>query len=182
MGFFEDMFDSRFMFDSEHKQRRDIESLAESIASAPTYDGEIRELRTQVARLQLLCNGLVSLIERKQLATREELEVAVQQIDLYDGREDGVVSPTIWRGAPRCEGCGHCVNPDREACIYCARPVPKDDGSVGGGPYRGGPNRAKPRAFQPRLATCAQCQERVPQQDTFFTDDGHLLCTSCFRA
>ena len=176
MGIFEDMFDPEFMFDSEHKQRRDIQGLREAVLSSPDHTLEIQALHQRVDQLQLLCNALVALIEHKKLATREELEVMVQQIDLLDGIEDGKQREQVWKNAPRCEGCNYHINPDRDACVYCGRAIPK--GTAGGGPYRGGP--PGPDEPAPRLATCASCQKHVPQSETYFTGDGELHCSSCF--
>ncbi len=91
MGFFEDMFDPELMFYPEHKQRADIRELkGQMVELAGVADRRIPALERQISGLMLLCNALVEVIERKGIATREELEVLVQQIDLLDGREDGM--------------------------------------------------------------------------------------------
>ncbi len=181
MGFFEDQFNPDFWFDSEYKQRRDLRELA-----ASSLDAELRH-KAQAARvsalearcdqLQLLCNALVSVIETKQLATREELEVLVQQLDLLDGREDGRMSGEAWAEAPRCAHCNHYVNPQREVCLYCGRSLALQ-GALVGGPYRGGaPVEAAP---PPRTATCSGCGAVVPQAETYFDGDGALRCQGCY--
>jgi len=174
MGFFEDMFDPDFMFDSEYEQRRDLRALRETVANDRTPQ-QVAALSARVDQLQLLCNALVSIIEHKGLATREELEVLVQQIDLLDGVEDGKMRQT-WQDAPRCRGCNHYVNPRREVCIYCGLSIPRGEAEAQG-PYRGGPAGPSPQ----RLATCARCDGRVPQTDTYFTETGELVCTSCHQ-
>lgn len=177
MGFFEDMFDPELMFYPEHKQRADIRELkGQMVELAGVADRRIPALERQISGLMLLCNALVEVIERKGIATREELEVLVQQIDLLDGREDGVQSVAAWRNAPRCTSCNHYVNPQREACVYCGQPLSRGQGS-GHGPYRGGPGADAPA---PRTAVCAQCSATVPQSDTYFTEEGRLLCSACY--
>lgn len=152
MGFFEDQFSPDFLFDNDYKQRRSIKQLqAEAEASAESSANlaqQVYRLEARVNQLQLLANALVSVIETKQLATREELEVLVQQIDLLDGLEDGKIGQQEWSTAPRCAHCNHYVNPAREACVYCGRSLALQDAMVGG-PYRGGSPGA-PEAPAPR--------------------------------
>lgn len=179
MGFLEDMFDPDFMFDSEYKQRRDIQQLRTELASrAETLAPRIHALETRVDQLQLLCNALVSVIETKKLATREELEVLVQQIDLLDGVEDGKIG-SEWRDAPRCAHCNRYVNPSREACLYCGRSLALQ-GAMVGGPYRGGAP-GEVQAAPPRTATCAKCRAVVAQSQTYFTEQGQLVCSDCYQ-
>lgn len=179
MGFFEEMFDPRFMFDTEHAQRADIHDLQDKVTELTARtNARVPVLERQVSQLLLLCNALVELVERKGVGTREELQVLVQQIDLLDGREDGKQSAEAWRNAPRCTSCNHYINPQREACIYCGQPIPRAQGG-GHGPYRGGP--LGPSAPAPRTATCAKCGSSVPQSETFFTEEGQLWCSSCYR-
>lgn len=173
MSFLDDMFDPTYLFDNDRKQRTDIRNLTEAVANS-TSPREIRELRVQVNQLQLLCNALVKMMEVKGVATTEEFAVLVQQIDLLDGREDGRAGEQTWADAPRCAHCNHFVNPDRDACIYCGRTL-QAAGSAEG-PYRGGPAAPKVAA---RLATCAKCQNRVPQNETTFTEEGELHCADC---
>lgn len=182
MGFFEDQFKSDFLFDNEYRQRRDLQDLQnEAIETAATTHAlsyRVQQLETTVNQLQLLANALVSVIETKQLATREELEVLVQQIDLLDGREDGKLNPEAWSEAPRCKNCNHYVNPSREVCLYCGSSLALQGATVGG-PYRGGAS-AENEEPPPRTATCAACGTQVPQSMTYFTDQGELHCTGCY--
>ena len=175
MGFFEEMFDPVYLFDSGHKQRRDIEKLRSAVVDSfdAQTPADVARLMTRVDQMQLMVNALVEIIERKGLATREELTVMVQQIDLLDGVEDGKMRQ-VWSDAPRCGSCNNYVNPEREVCVYCQTPIRRME--AGGAPYRGG---APPSAPEPRLATCAMCGERVPQAQTYFTGDGELVCSRC---
>lgn len=174
MGIIDDMFDPDFLFDNDRKQRADIRALTAEIASSST-PREVKELRVQVNQLQMVCNALAKMLEMKGVATEEELAVLVQQIDLLDGREDGQASDRTMSQAPRCAHCNHFVNPARDACVYCGRAIHAADS--GDGAYRGGaPSAAKVAA---RLATCAKCSSRVPQNETTFTEDGELWCSAC---
>lgn len=177
MGLFDDLFRSQFLFDTHYKQRRDIESLRYEVATRDAAP-KIRALEARADQRQLLCNALIEVIERKKLASREELEVLVQQIGLLDGVEDGKQGET-WRAAPRCAGCNYFVNPRRDACVYCSHASPKGDATLGG-PYRDGRAASAP-ASAPRTARCANCVAVVPQNETFFTERGELWCARCVR-
>ena len=188
MGFFEDMFDEDMMFDSDYKQRKDIRNLQEQLGhganTALTKNAQlaarVQKLEGSIDRLQLVVNAFADLIERKGLATRDELEVLIQQADLLDGVEDGKMRE-VWAEAPTCRSCGHYINPQREVCIYCSEIIPRTDVSDGS-PYRGGAPEAAAAAPEIRLAACAKCKARVPQADTYFTDEGVLVCSDCHSA
>ncbi|MFK7990420.1 MAG: hypothetical protein AB8I08_30640 [Sandaracinaceae bacterium] len=174
MRFLDEMFDPTFAFDSDRQQRRDLETLRGEVAAGASQT-EVERLKRQVSQLQLLTRALATLLETKGLATPEELEVLVQQIDLLDGVEDGQMSEEVWHGAARCDHCQHFLNPAREQCLYCGR---AQTGEGPGGPYRGG---ASTKREAPRLATCGTCGNQVPQQQTYFTDEGQLQCGTCHR-
>ena len=172
MTFFDDMFDPDFLFDSGHKQRRDIRNLQAALQDTGA-DQAVQRLEVRVNQLQLLTNALVKMLEVKKIASPEEIEVLVQQIDLLDGVEDGREGTQAWTEAPRCPHCSHYVNPARPRCVYCSRSI---EGSGSEGPYRGGAAKAKTPV---RTATCAACQSVVPQNETVFTGDGSLHCLAC---
>jgi hypothetical protein len=177
MGFIEEMFDPDFLFDNERKQRADIQSLTHAVASTASPH-ELRALQVRVNQLQLLCNALTKMLEMKGIVTETELAVLVQQTDLLDGREDSRQSEGTWHDAPRCAHCNHFVNPSRHECIYCGRTIQTAD--TRNGPYRDGPPSAE-KKVAPRSATCSKCKNVVPQNDTMFTEDGELWCSSCLR-
>jgi len=175
MGIIEDMFNPEYLFDNDQKQRNDIRTLTDAVANSSSRR-EVKELQAQVNQLQLLCNALAKMLEMKGVATEEELAVLVQQIDLLDGLADGQQSEQVWSEAPRCAHCNHFVNPQRDACVYCGRAI--HTAGSGDGPYRGGaPSDPQVAA---RSATCAQCKKVVPQNQTSFTEDGELWCSTCF--
>ena len=177
MAFLDEMFDH--MMDSEYRQRRDIRSLQQQVVDmsiTPTVTPQVVDLMQRVNQLELLANALVSVIENKRLATREELEVMVQQLDLLDGREDGKIQSAQWHEAPRCGACNRYVNPNRQACVYCGRSL-EGTGAMVGGPYRGGGSGEAAPA--PRTAKCGVCSNVVPQAETVFNGDGVLECDDC---
>ncbi len=152
------------LFDSNYRQREDI-SLLQSEVSTLDKTHEIRELRLQIAQLRLLTSALASVIEQKGIATREELALTVQQIDLLDGIEDGIQGSIAVRSAPRCASCSHFVNPNRDHCIYC-------------GAAMDNPILSRERTGPPSTSKCASCDELTPQSEMFFTERG-LCCARC---
>jgi len=165
MGYFDDMFKSGFMFDSEYRQRADIEHLKQAIAdSAPDLRRVVMPLIERVDRLELTCKVLTELIVSKGVATPEELSIVAQQLDLEDGVEDGKLSSSVRDDAPRCTECGRFVNPRRKHCVYCHALV-----------THGGAAPPPPV----RMATCGDCLKEVPEADTFYTGNG-LRCSVCY--
>lgn len=163
MGYFDDLFKPEFLFDTEHQQRADIERLQRSIEATPDIGVMVRPLADRVDRLELLCKSLTELIISKGLATREELSVVTQQLDLADGVEDGKISSRVRKQAPRCGHCGRFINPRRDQCVYCHEAVVRDE--AGPPPVR--------------LVKCGACQKDVAESDTFYTGGG-LRCGSCY--
>lgn len=165
MGFFDDMFTSEFLFDSEYKQRSDIEQLKQAALSAPDPSRLIRPLQQRVDRLELLCKALTELIISKGVATAEELSVVAQQLDLEDGREDGKISARARKKGPRCTNCDRFVNPKREHCVYCNAAIESE---------------AKSEPAAARMVHCGGCNREVPEPETFYTGGG-LRCSACFN-
>lgn len=165
MGYFDDLFSPAHLFDSEYKQRSDIESLKQQALNAPDPSRMIRPLVERIDRLELLCKSLTELVVSKGIVSREELSVVTQQLDLADGVEDGKISARTRKKAPRCTNCARFINPRRDHCVYCNAPVSTS-------------NDLK-RVAPERLATCGQCQKEVPERDTYYTDNG-LRCDNCY--
>lgn len=166
MGYFDDLFKSEFLFDSEYQQRSDIENLKQQVINTPDPSRMIRPLADRVDRLELLCKSLTELVISKGLATREELSVVTQQLDLADGVEDGKISSRTRKKAPRCNACGRFINPRRDHCVYCNAAV-------------GAAATPTTNVAPERLATCGQCQKEVPERQTYYTDRG-LRCDGCY--
>ncbi len=163
MGYFDDLFKSEFLFDSEYQQRSDIEGLKRTILEAPDVARLMAPLVDRVDRLELLCKALTELVISKGVASREELSVVTQQLDLADGVEDGKISSRVRKKAPRCASCGRFINPRRDHCVYCHAIV----------------DRGVQAPPPPRTATCGACRKEVPESSTFYTEAG-LRCEVCY--
>jgi hypothetical protein len=166
MSFFDELFDPKFMWDSERKQRRDIETLRRSLHNAPDSSRMIQAQAERIDRLELLCKGLVELVISKNLVSRAELSVIMQQLDLADGVEDGRIAPVVRENSPRCTSCQRFLNPKRTGCIYCGAPIEAALASV------------PPPVARPNV-TCTACAKSVPENETYYSDSG-LVCESCF--
>ncbi|MEM6289742.1 MAG: hypothetical protein AAGA54_00710 [Myxococcota bacterium] len=165
MSYFDDLFKPEFMFDSEFDQRRDIEQLKQQMLHSPDPNRMIQPLVDRIDRLELLCKSLTELVISKGLATREELSVVTQQLDLADGVEDGKIGSRVRKQAPRCTSCGRFINPRRSHCVYCHAEVVV----------------AAADAPPPeRMASCGGCGKQVPESATFYTGNG-LRCDACFE-
>jgi len=146
-----------------HRQDQDIESLKTELGSMPDHTTTIIRLQGRVQRLELVVETLVEAMVIKEVATREQLDVLMAQVDLRDGLENGALNSER-RDAPTCGTCGRYVNPQREACVYCGAAV----------------MRPEKKVAPVRLVRCAACGDEIAERESFFASDG-LRCSSCFE-
>lgn len=170
MSILDDIFESGFVFDSEYRQRRDIQQLQQQISELPYQSSQLDGAAMRINQLELLCAALVELLMARGLTTPAELRVLMQQVDLADGVEDGRKSQHVHTKAPRCSSCQRYVNPNREACVYCGTPKAKTEAQPGA-------PAPKPR---PDIE-CKRCKRLVPESETYFTGRG-LVCGPCFES
>jgi hypothetical protein len=86
-----------YIFDSDLRQRRDIEALRKEsrrlarrrIRRGANLQAQVNELEESVGALALLCRGLMGLLERKGLWDEQAFREICRQIDAEDGSEDG---------------------------------------------------------------------------------------------
>lgn len=164
MGYFDDLFTSEFLFDTEYKQRADIQQIKAELDAAPDPMVVVGPLAQRVDRLELLCKALTEIVVSKGLASREELSVVTQQLDLADGVEDGKISARVRKSAPRCPSCGRFVNPRRDTCVYCHASIAQE----------------VPEKPPERTVSCGGCGKEVLESGTFYTANG-LRCDTCFE-
>ncbi len=151
----------------KHRLEETIESQGRALASTAFGISSIAEqTRHQVNRLELTVRALCEILVQRGLSTREQIAALMQQIDLLDGREDGVTADTAHHGAPRCVACERYINPERDRCVYCDAAIPR-------------PAPAEPPP--PRVVACGGCGREVPEARSNFTARG-LRCDACFAA
>ena len=159
-----------FIFDSEHKQRRDIEDLkGVSDRVDASVDGlwdELTRAKRRVAKLELLTEGLIAYLQVKGVLNRDELAVMVQRVDLADGYEDGRIGPDRSSKCPKCPFCDRPFNPKRSECIFCGKEVTAEDLKL-------------MDQKEPRNIICALCYRKFPETLAHFTIKG-LVCETCF--
>ena len=158
------------LFDSDYRQREDINSLHDQIdtlSTVPDHTEIIREMASRLDQLELLNKALLELVTQKGLVSQEEVGVMMKQIDLLDGVEDGKLSSHVHRNAPTCPHCGRYVNPRRTQCVYCRAPL---NAQV----------RAAPVPKPQKQVSCSRCGEVVPENQTLFAASG-LVCEPCYH-
>jgi hypothetical protein len=86
--------------DREVNHLRRMERHAQQDGSAARGDlrEEIEVLHANFARSLLLLQSLTTLLLRKQLVTREELQAMIQDLDLRDGQHDSALDPAALPG------------------------------------------------------------------------------------
>jgi hypothetical protein len=164
MSFFDDLFPN---FDGDHQQNRKIRDLHTEVANA-SFDSEIhgraiRLLTRRVDQLELMNRALLELLLHAGVVDRDGLSVMMQQVDLLDGVEDGVVSPQVHAAAPTCGACGRYVNPERATCVYCQTPMT---------------TKAEKKA-PVRTVVCSSCSATVPERSSYYSESG-VVCGACF--
>ncbi len=90
-----------YLFDSERKQRADINTLqkasagiARRLSRKQAEAGErIQALEQQVGELTLLCRALLEVLADRELLEADALVEAMRAIDAEDGVVDGRVTP-----------------------------------------------------------------------------------------
>ncbi|MBL8765854.1 MAG: hypothetical protein JNL94_00720 [Planctomycetes bacterium] len=85
--------------------------------SVRSVGDRVDDLRVQVDRLQMLCEGMWTLLKAKTDVSDADLAKLVEQIDLRDGKLDGRVAPKT--GVTSCSSCGRTVSVRTGACLYC---------------------------------------------------------------
>lgn len=138
---------------------------------------ELGRAEQQVAKLTLMCTMLAEMLERRGVATKKEQEVLMQQLDLLDGVEDGVISSKVREASPRCVTCKRFLNPKRSRCVYCDTPIEARAKQAAGSPYRDR-REVNVVARQPDV-DCVSCSRSVPAADSLFTERG-VVCEPCF--
>lgn len=176
----------KYMFDSDHQQRRDIEQMRADLAAtrldSNDSDAALRSVEERLSKLQqnvdmqgLVLEAVIRLLQRQGL-DRNELDYLMQCIDLEDGVQDGAVGVDRSASAPRCMACGRPINPKRQHCLYCRAPLRK------GSPAQSAQGAATAESRpQGRMVNCAGCGARISETDAFFGDEGQV-CERCFRA
>ncbi len=78
--------------------------------------GDIRELRAQVEKLELIVEALWRQLKRHTELTDEDLIETISAIDLEDGQYDGKKSKQSFR---ECPACHRRLNKHLTKCFYC---------------------------------------------------------------
>lgn len=82
---------------------------------------DIRDLRHEIARLQLMNQALWELIKGRLNVTEAELEQKANEIDLRDGVQDEAITVTPLK----CPTCGRVSSSRHWKCLYCGQEFEK---------------------------------------------------------
>ena len=118
------------LFDSEWRQRSDIESLKSQVANAHSRVAmarvgeanaaeQIEELNTRVGKLNLVVEALFRTMTQQGLIKPNEFTEMLRAIDLEDGELDGQRNeprPNVPEWCPDCEAK---INPAKTYCMFC---------------------------------------------------------------
>jgi hypothetical protein len=128
----------KYLFDTEWRQREDIELLRASAGTSQTEAQKtakkLDHLQRRVDRAELLLESLYRLVSEKNVVTADEFRLMVARVDLEDGIEDGRIGPDRNRRAPKCPECSRAINRKRTHCVFCGAEVKPRKPS--GAPYR----------------------------------------------
>src|SRR5262245_23860620 len=76
---------------------------------------QLRDLRREFERLQMICEGMWTILKEKTGATEAQLLAQIEEIDLRDGKLDGRnVKPAV-----KCANCQRVVSVRTNVCLYC---------------------------------------------------------------
>lgn len=170
------------LFDSEFRQRSDINQTSQTAstasASVVVLRRDLAATQKKLERLELVCEALVRYLEVREIMKPEELAVMIQRLDLADGREDGRIGPDRVAQAPKCPFCKQPFNPQRTECIYCGKGVSQADLELTDQIKR--PRREpKPKPQKPTpYVRCAKCVKRILKDKAHFCEEG-LVCEAC---
>lgn len=100
-------------------------------SAARANEADVRDLRGIVDRLErqverlTLANLALAQILRDRLGVKEaEVEAAVRDIDVRDGKLDGRLDLPVQ--VKRCEACQRVNGPQRFTCLYCGKGLPQE--------------------------------------------------------
>lgn len=82
---------------------------------------DLREIKHQIQRLQLLNQAFWELVRDKLGFTDADLEQLIRAVDMRDGVEDGRMTDT----ALKCPSCGRISSSKHWKCLYCGQEFQK---------------------------------------------------------
>lgn len=95
--------------------RKATQQSEDALHKARESTDDVRDLRAQVERLQMICEGMWTILRERTGATEQQLLDLIEEIDLRDGKLDGrCVKPPA-----KCARCQRVVSVRTNVCLYC---------------------------------------------------------------
>lgn len=102
----------------ELRQQRQLGEAEESARSASSQARDasykVAQLESQIDKLTLTCAALWTLLKKSGYQDAD-LEAAIREADLSDGRLDGKINTP----ATDCPKCGRTISKRHNRCLYC---------------------------------------------------------------
>ena len=87
----------------------------EALNKARESTEDVRDLRAQIERLQMICEGMWAILRETTGATEQQLLDLIEEIDLRDGKHDGRCA----KPPAKCARCQRVVSVRTNVCLYC---------------------------------------------------------------
>lgn len=102
-------------FGARKKGRIVEEQSTQALTRTHDLMEQVHDLRREVDRMQMVCEGMWTLLKEKTGATEAQLLALIEEIDLRDGKLDGrCVKPLL-----KCARCQRVVPVRSNVCLYC---------------------------------------------------------------
>jgi hypothetical protein len=102
-------------FASNFKAKKAEEQSGQALHRADEVVDQLRDLRREFERLQMICEGMWTILKEKTGATEAQLLELIEEIDLRDGKLDGRST----KPAVKCARCQRVVSVRTSVCLYC---------------------------------------------------------------
>lgn len=86
-----------------------------AMASASEAKDDVSHLRSQIDQLQMICEGMWTIMKSRLGVSEGDLATLIEQIDLRDGKLDGKAA----KQPQMCSACGRVVSVRTTVCLYC---------------------------------------------------------------
>jgi hypothetical protein len=102
-------------FGSYGNSKKASQQSEDALNKARESTEDVRDLRAQIERLQMICEGMWTILRERTGATEQQLLDLIEEIDLRDGKLDG----RCVKAPAKCARCQRVVSVRTNVCLYC---------------------------------------------------------------